>query len=191
MKIKKRRKNDRFWYVSTIVATLLLLGALFFKDSIKEFYQTYSIKIWHSDNEDAKPEQTALISSIASNETDTAEIVNIIIINEEIENVQEPVLENNVSKEIKKNTEITATLPETNDLYIPFQEGKFYVIAGSFVKEADALRHIKEKKLEKYHAKLLVQPQNQRIRVCIGIFDNEKDAVNFAAQIDKNYWVLK
>jgi cell division septation protein DedD len=82
-------------------------------------------------------------------------------------------------------------LPESEGKYLSYQKGKYYVIAGSFTKEEDALRHIKEKKLEKYHAKIVIQSQNSRRRVCIGVFDNEKDAEKFAAQTDKNYWVLK
>ena len=90
--------------------------------------------------------------------------------------------------------ETKATLPklsESNDVYLPYQEGKYYVIVGSFANEKDALRHIKEKKLENYHAKLIAHPDSPRLRVCIGVFNSETDAKNFAAQIDKNYWVLK
>ena len=86
--------------------------------------------------------------------------------------------------------EISAA-PETNNNYLSYQKGKYYVIAGSFLKEEDANRHIKNEKLEKYQAKLIIHPDNPRIRVCIKIFDNEKDAVLFAEQFKKNYWVLK
>jgi nucleoid DNA-binding protein len=167
--VKKTKKRDKFWFALTITATAILLVALFFKDTISQFYQTVFVKnetVVVIEDEDT--DNTAYISNI---EEDVATIT----ITEKTENQKTPAV----------------SLPESNDIHLPYREGKFYVIAGSFTRDEDALRHIKEKKLEKYHAKIVVQPQNPRKRVCIGVFDNEKDAENFAAQIDKNYWVLK
>jgi hypothetical protein len=183
---KKKRKFDKFWFLITITATILLLGGLFLQDTVKDFYKNnIAKKFWLKDKEDTKIENTALISSIAVDDT-LPDISNEATVNEEI---NEPVLEE--KKPQAPKTERTITLTNNQELYIPFEVGKYYVIAGSFAQEAKALQHIKEKKLGKYNAKLVVQPQNARIRVCIGIFDNEQNAVDFAAQIDKNYWVLK
>jgi len=160
--VQKSKKRDKFWFLFTISATAVLLFALFFKETLILFYK---------------------------NATSNNEIVAII----EEEETEIPVFIDHAEKkankfEYKKETNVDSS---PNNMYLPYIKGKYYVIAGSFTKDEDALLHIKQKKLEKYKAKIIVEPQNPRRRVCIGVFDNEVDAMNFAAQIDKNYWVLK
>lgn len=72
-----------------------------------------------------------------------------------------------------------------------FQKGKYYVIAGSFISENDAAIHIKERSLQHLNPLLLYQEGNNRIRVCIGIYDNENEANAFVNKTNRNYWVLK
>ena len=164
---KKKKKRDTFWFATAIIVTILLLVALFLKDRIIDFYQTTFAK-----------SEVAVV--MENNETSDTEYINDV----KEEDVNETVIVETHDQEININM-------SSDGIYLPYQKGKYYVIAGSFAKEEDALRHIQEKKLEKYHAKLIVQPQNPRKRVCIGVFNTEKDANNFAAQIDKNYWILK
>jgi len=161
--VKKSKKRDKMWFVLTISAAVFLLFVLFFKEKISHFYQTVF----------AKSETVVIIED--EEDTDTMAYIN------KVEKMDTTV-------DHKKETNPVSS---SNNIYLPYEKGKYYVIAGSFTKDEDALRHIKEKKLEKYHAKIIVESQNPRKRVCIGVFDNEEDAVRFAAQTDKNYWVLK
>jgi len=178
----RKRKRDKFWFLFTLSAASVLLLVLFFKESFnlnnKAFFETNEVLFSNSDS---------FISQIAAIENGE-EIANQ---NDEIEVDNGNSIPIYSKEEKKKSTSIVQTLPESSEIYLPFHEGKYYVIAGSFAKESDALRHIKDKKLEKYQAKLVVQQPNSRVRVCIGLFDNEIDAIEFAEQIDKNYWVLK
>ena len=75
--------------------------------------------------------------------------------------------------------------------YIQFEKGHYYVIAGSFPTESDVLRHIRQKKLDQYSPKILKQDGVKNLRVCIGIFNNEAEAEQFAKGVDSKYWVLK
>ena len=63
--------------------------------------------------------------------------------------------------------------------------------AGSFPSESDVLRHIRQKKLDQYSPKILKQDGVGNLRVCIGIFDSEAEAEQFAKGVDSKYWVLK
>jgi hypothetical protein len=103
----------------------------------------------------------------------------------------EKILPDERLKEEKKEATQPISLSAYKALYLPYQKGNYYIIAGSFTKEASALLHIKQKKLDQLNAKLIVHPDSPRIRVCIGVFDNEEEAIKNAAQLNKNYWVLK
>ena len=167
--IKKERKRERIWFMGIIYAAAILFAVLLLKDTLSDIYQNIFVTKEKS-AETEKPEHSAFISS--SLDEDSAAVA--------------------PEKEEENPPMITADPQnESDSIYLSFEKGKYYVIAGSFLKETDALRHIKEKKLEKYHAKLVLEPQNPRLRVCIGVFDNEIDAGNFAAEIDKSYWILK
>ena len=174
--IQKEKKRDKIWFFGIIFAMAILLGVLFIKDRFFDIYQTIFIKKEKTE-EIVKPEDTAFISSLLDEDLP-------IIAPEEKE--EEPIVLKTEEQHEKVINPVTS-----DSIYLSYQKGKFYVIAGSFLKEADALRHIKEKKLEKYHAKLIVEPQNPRVRICIGVFDNEIDAGKFMIQIDKSCWILK
>ena len=75
--------------------------------------------------------------------------------------------------------------------YIQFESGHFYAIAGSFPNEGDAVRHIRQKKLDQYSPVLVKQDGAKNLRVCIGVFDTEEEAETFAKGINSSYWVLK
>ena len=75
--------------------------------------------------------------------------------------------------------------------YIRFEKGHYYVIAGSFPTESDVIRHIRQKKLDQYSPKILKQDGVSNLRVCIGVFDTEEEAENFAKGVNSSYWVLK
>ena len=75
--------------------------------------------------------------------------------------------------------------------YIRFEQGRYYAIAGSFLGEADVERHIRQKRLDQYDPKIVVQDGRKNLRVCIGVFDTEEEAESFAKGVNPSYWVLK
>jgi|GEM_PF-1813569 len=180
---KKKKKRDRFWFVLIILIALATLGVLFLKDTFYKFYQDIFAKNEiHVITKEVETEETAYISSLIE------EIKNEI---DAFDHAKKDIEKDPVLNEVENNVPAPVSPMESNDQYLSYQKGKYYVIAGSFTNEADALRHIKQQKFEKYRAKLVVHPDSPRLRVCIGVFDNERDAKHFAEQIDKNYWVLK
>jgi nucleoid DNA-binding protein len=170
MAVRKKAKRDHIYFISIIVAAAVVLGVLFFKEILKGFIKTPSVK-------------TETLVAVIEDESENVAYINSKI---EIKSNEIPVV-----KTIKKDTLCVSAPLQDSSPYLSYQKGKYYVIAGSFVKEEDALRHIKNEKLDKYQPKLVVHPDSPRIRVSIGTFDNEKDAEKFADQFKKNYWVLK
>lgn len=175
--IKKKRS---FW--GTFVFVLVILGAIavilmLFKDPILDFYNTKVKSV-----EKVIPQSTPVI-----NEADQ--------INTEVDTIQEVIQEITTPEPAPIVPQVTKPVENqqstSKNVYplIPMAQGKFYVIAGSFTKESDALKHIKDKKLEIYNP-ILITGQS-RIRVCIGTFNSENEALAFVNKVDKTYWVLK
>lgn len=177
---KNKKERDKFWFILTILLALSTLGILFTKDTLHKFYQDIFVKNKIlTISKDIEKEKISYISYLIKE------------IKSEIDKFDHAPKDTCVLTEDEDKIEPQVFPMESDDMYISYQDGKYYVIAGSFVNEGDALRHIKQQKFEKYRAKLIVHPASPRIRVCIGVFDNEIDANTFAAQIDKSYWVLK
>lgn len=187
---KRKRRWEIWLFIFIILASIGVLAALF-DDELIYLYQKII---------DKRKTNTELTTP--SDVTDNDEIPNLKTtpneevdeeadtVDEAIESTTEEVIpEETIAQEVKPAPKPTAT--NENIPIIEFESGKFYVIAGSFVKQSDAELHIKHKSLQRYNAKIVKQNGNNRLRVCIGIFDTENEAINFAAKIDKNYWVLK
>lgn len=187
---KRKRRWEIWLFIFIILASIGVLAALF-DDELIYIYQKII---------DKRKTNTELTTP--SDVTDNDEIPNLKTtpneevdeeadtVDEAIESTTEEVIpEETIAQEVKPAPKPTATYE--NIPIIEFESGKFYVIAGSFVKQSDAELHIKHKSLQRYNAKIVKQNGNNRLRVCIGIFDTENEAINFAAKIDKNYWVLK
>ena len=177
--VRKRKKRDRIIFFITISVAAVLMCVLFLKKPFINLYEKIIIK-----------KQSELF--VENFEEDTTSCISQLAIAEEVapENYVESSTEDEL-KEDNEKAEQPSFLSSNNDLYLTYQKGYFYVIAGSFVKEESALLHIKQKKLDQYHAKLIIHPQSNRIRVCIGVFDNEQEAIHIATMLDENYWVLK
>lgn len=75
--------------------------------------------------------------------------------------------------------------------YIPFDGEHFYVIAGSFPAEKDALAHIRQTRLDAFNPYLVLQDGVKNIRICIGIYDTEERAQQVIDSLQKKYWILK
>lgn len=179
---KRKRRWEVWLFIFIILASIGVLAALF-DDELVHLYQKIIDKK-ETNTELTTPSDTTDNEEISSLETTSNEELE-----EEVEEVIEPTTEETIVQEVKSNSNPTTT--NGNIPIIDFESGKFYVIAGSFIKQSDAELHIKQKSLQRYNAKIVKQNGNNRLRVCIGIFDTENEAINFAAKIDKNYWVLK
>jgi len=182
---KKEQKRDRILFFSILFASIAIISILFLKDHLKNLYQNVkkSTHIIHIPDE-IENESVIFIGKVAEEKQMELDISDNT--NEAIDSEQDIVI-----NKIENKEHTLISLSNYKELYLPYQKGNYYLIAGSFMKEESALLHIKQKKLEKYNAKLIVHPDSPRIRICIGIFDNEKEAIDIATQIDKNYWVLK
>lgn len=183
IEIPRKKKRS---ILGTILFILVILGAiavvlLLFKDPILNFYHS---KI------NPTPVETPVVTPTIPSETQESEqyikdVDSTQTIPQEIPVVAPTPAQPEISKPIQtQNSTVKGTYP-----LVPMEKGKFYVIAGSFTKENDAITHIKDKKLGQYNP-ILVTGQS-RIRVCIGTFTTEAEALAFAMKVDKTYWVLK
>ena len=84
----------------------------------------------------------------------------------------------------------TGQLPDGEKFFINFEQGKHYVIVGSFRNENEVRQHIKQRKLEQYNPKVVLQSNSKQMRICIGVFDTEAAADNYGRNTGLNYWVL-
>lgn len=103
----------------------------------------------------------------------------------------ETVAEDTVSEPEVYTPEVVRNTANGNYPVIRFEQGHYYVIAGSLPSEQDAVRHIKQRNLDHYEPKLVTQNGVSNLRVCIGIFDTEEEAETFAKSVNPKYWVLK
>lgn len=187
---KRKRRWEIWLFIFIILASIGVLAALF-DDELIYLYQKIIDKR-KTNTELTTPSDVIDNDEIPNLKTTPNEEVDeeADTVDEAIESTTEEVIpEETTAQEVKPAPKPTAT--NENIPIIEFESGKFYVIAGSFVKQSDAELHIKQKSLQRYNAKIVKQNGNNRLRVCIGIFDTENEAINFAAKIDKNYWVLK
>ena len=179
---KKRHGLAWLWIVLLLLVVLGVLGYIF-KDKLLGYYQQWKDRkqpveqvVAPDDNADA----TATVDEITETEPEGADN------DSPEETVSEP--------EPEPETYTPAVVKQSSDGkydYIRFEKGHYYVIAGSFPNESDVVRHIRQKKLDQYSPKILKQDGVSNLRVCIGVFDTEAEAENFAKGISSGYWVLK
>ena len=176
-KEKKKESVLEFTFIFIILGTLALLLFLF-KDEI----QRYIIE----------PRQAA--KEVQMPTTEPTEDQDFYTDYQDVEE-DSTELDELTETETDSGTE-TAVQPETSVAKAPGsypvirkESGKFYAIAGSLLSEQDAIKHIKEKNLDRYNPSIV--HADSRYRVCIGIFNTEEEAFQFAKKINSSYWVLK
>ena len=191
---KEKKENGgkkRGWivWVALLLLALLAAAAYYFRGELKELYQQYFAKTETVAEEpiaqDTMPnygtvDTTALIDSMLT-EVDSMETIANDKIKEEHIAPIEP--------EVKANPEISQ-LPSGEKFFIDFEKGKHYVIVGSFRSEKEVRKHIKDRKLEQYNPKVVLQPHSKNMRICIGVFDTEAEADSYGRGTGLNYWVL-
>lgn len=186
---RKSRWLERFLFMIIILGSLALVGYLFRKEITgfvqKTFQKTEEVKLdaqepqeTVSTTNDIVPEMDDLSTDVSTDQTPVPV---------QPAQVEPPVVPS--AKPVSNNTPIVNPVQTGDYRSVSIESGKFYVIAGSFVKKEDAIQHIKDKKLDRYSPILVVG--QSRVRVCIGTFNTESEATAFAEKIDKTYWILK
>jgi len=196
--IVRKQKREKIWFITTVLAAAILLCVVFLKDTFMNYYKTIFL------HDDKLVTENVIVENTATDiqMEEAIPVVTTTVVEEQI-----PVKEETSVKPkgiVKSQTFVNqkviddgepVTMSTYKGRYLPYQEGNFYLIAGSFEQEDNALRHIKNRKLDSYNAKLVVAPDSPRVRVCIGIYDNMEEANSIAEYFnetyEQKYWVLK
>ena len=179
------KKHHKLAWLWILLLLLIALGALgfVFKDRIWSYYQQ-----WKDKKQPVEQEVTQEETDV-DNQTATFDEKPVV---EEVEAVEEETRE--VVEEPAPKPVAPAPVKSTSDGkydYIRFEQGRYYVIVGSFPTESDVERHIRNKKLGQYSPTIVKQDGVTNLRVCIGVFDTEAAAEQFAKTTNQNYWILK
>ena len=178
---KKRHGLAWLWVVLLLLLALGTLGYVF-KDRIWNCYQQWKDK--------KHPVEQEITPTVTDEDNQTATFEEEPVTEEEVvaeetpEVVEEPVPEPVAPAPVKSTSDGKYN-------YIHFEQGRYYVIVGSFPTESDVEKHIRNKKLGQYSPVIVKQDGAKNLRVCIGVFDTEAAAEQFAKTTNQNYWILK
>ena len=175
---KRTKKKRRSWWWLFVLLILIALGVLgyLFRQQLTDTFHRIKMEFTATDEEVISEEDEAAVDE----ETATYE--------EETQEAQE---EEVATEPEVYSPEVMRTTANGNYPVIRFEQGHYYVIAGSLPTEQDAVRHIKQRNLDQYEPKIVLQNGVSNLRVCIGIFDTEEEAETFAKNVNPKYWVLK
>lgn len=178
---KDKRKHHKLAWLWVILLLLIVLGVLgyIFKDKL--------LNIIHQWKDKKQPVEQPVVPSDSVNESTvdyTDSLAQTEPAVESVETTETPEPEVYTPEVIKKTA-------DSKYDYIQFEPGHFYAIAGSFPSEADVVRHIRQKHLDQYSPVIVKQDGVKNLRVCIGVFDTEAEAEQFAKGVSSQYWVLK
>ena len=178
---KDKRKHHKLAWLWVILLLLIVLGVLgyIFKDKL--------LNIIHQWKDKKQPVEQPVVPSDSVNESTvdyTDSLAQTKPAEESVETTETPEPEIYTPEVIKKTA-------DSKYDYIQFEPGHFYAIAGSFPSEADVVRHIRQKHLDQYSPVIVKQDGVKNLRVCIGVFDTEAEAEQFAKGVSSQYWVLK
>lgn len=73
---------------------------------------------------------------------------------------------------------------------LDFEQGRFYVIAGSFSSLEKATQHAQWKASQGFTPSLLYQSGTSKIRICVAIFNSEAEANTYLAN-HQGFWILQ
>lgn len=181
-----QKRKKRPWLVILIVlliAALMAAAAYYFREQLTELYQQY----FGSKNTEQVTEET--LQGIPSTvDIDTTETDSLNVETDSLSTMESSEI---IEEEKISEPTIVNQLPGGEKFFIDYEKGKYYVIVGSFHSEKEVREHIKNRKLEQYNPKVVLQPNSKNMRICIGVFDTEAVADNFGRSTGLNYWVLK
>ena len=169
---EEKKKHRSLWWLFVLII-LIALGVLgyLFRQQLTDVFNRIKEKI------------TAPKEAVVQEEPET--------VAEDTIAYDEAIAEDTVSEPEVYTPEVVRNTVNGNYPVIRFEQGHYYVIAGSLPSEQDAVRHIKQRNLDQYDPKLVMQNGVSNLRVCIGIFNTEEEAESFAKNINPHYWVLK
>lgn len=178
---KDKRKHHKLAWLWVILLLLIVLGVLgyIFKDKL--------LNIIHQWKDKKQPVEQPVVPSDSVNESTVDYTDSLAQTEPAVESVETT---ETLEPEIYTPEVIKKTADSKYD-YIQFEPGHFYAIAGSFPSEADVVRHIRQKHLDQYSPVIVKQDGVKNLRVCIGVFDTEAEAEQFAKGVSSQYWVLK
>lgn len=176
------------WLLILLLLALIAAAAYYFKDQLKELYDKY-----FGQTTEAVVEETPIVTESEVVAPDTL-MVDSLALNQDslsiVENTEEDITTETTPSIQQKQTPIVGQLPDGEKFFINFEQGKHYVIVGSFRNENEVRQHIKQRKLEQYNPKVVLQPNSKHMRICIGVFDTEAAADSYGRSTGLNYWVL-
>lgn len=178
---KDKRKHHKLAWLWVILLLLIVLGVLgyIFKDKL--------LNIIHQWKDKKQPVEQPVVPSDSVNES-TVDYTDSLA---QTEPAVESVETTETSEPEVYTPEVIKKTADSKYDYIQFEPGHFYAIAGSFPSEADVVRHIRQKHLDQYSPVIVKQDGVKNLRVCIGVFDTEAEAEQFAKGVSSQYWVLK
>lgn len=180
---QKRKKHPWGLLIILLIVALLAAAAYYFRKQLTELYQQH----FGSEN-------TELVTEEALQDTTfTGEIDTLVTDGMTMDTDSLGTTENSEDTEGKAISEqnMVNQLPDGEKFFIDYEKGKFYVIVGSFRSEKEVREHIKDRKLEQYKPKVVLQQNSKNMRVCIGVFGSEIEADSYGRGTGLNYWVLK
>lgn len=180
---QKRKKHPWVLLIILLIVALLAAAAYYFRKQLTELYQQH----FGSEN-------TELVTEEALQDTTfTGEIDTLVTDGMTMDTDSLGTTENSEDTEGKAISEqnMVNQLPDGEKFFIDYEKGKFYVIVGSFRSEKEVREHIKDRKLEQYKPKVVLQQNSKNMRVCIGVFGSEIEADSYGRGTGLNYWVLK
>lgn len=181
---KSRKWVGWFFFVLTILFSFLFLVFI--------FYDTIELKI-----EEWKWKKTlADVSQIDSlNSRSNVQITDSLNDTLDVDSLNPPFSLSDTSQVLQENAlvdEKKSDFSFANNKFekIRFEKGKYYVIAGSFDTERRAVEHAILKQKQGLTPKLLYQEYVSKIRICVGIYDTEEEALKAIPQ-GNDFWILQ
>ncbi len=181
----KKRKTKKtlgiLLFIFIILGTILFLFFLF-RDNIELQWQHYQWK--------KEKENSMLVDTIA-HDSDIKDNLIVEDINETIvENFETDTVIIEKEDDILINEKIESS-DKRDFAKITFEQGNYYVIAGSFDTEKRATEHALLKEKQGFSPKLLYQSGTRKIRICIQMYSSEDEALSFIQNSKGDYWILK
>ena len=187
------KPKKRHWIILLIILLILALiaaAAYYFKDQVKGLYNQYFGQTIEATVEETPLETESEISAVDTLVVDCLTLAqDSLNLDEQLENNTETIIEETSGSQQNQSQNISQ-LPDGEKFFINFEKGKHYVIVGSFRSEKEVRQHIKERKLEQYNPKVVLQEKSKNMRICIGVFDTEAAADDFGRSTKLNYWIL-
>ena len=182
----KKKRGWIIWLIVLLILALLAAAAYYFRGQLTDLYHQYFGKEKAEIGNNQPTQQNT--TSVVPNYNDTVSTDSLAV---QTDSLSATTNQNTAELETVTSQSSNNQLQEEENFFIDYEQGKYYVISGSFSNEKDVRKHIKDHKLEQYNPKVVRQSNTKKLRICIAIFDSEEAAENYGRQTGLKYWVLK